>query len=319
MTVQQLDIFQDTNLNGQKKIWATLITNDKYVPGLLTLNYSLKRSKSKYPLVAMYTEQIDTNSLNAIVQRGIPIHRIHELKPIKSPELSNDPRFKDCWSKLYVFKLTEFDRVVELDSDMVVTQNMDELMEVPLKPDTAFAAAPACVCNPFKLAHYPHNWVPSNCLFTDFQQKKASCINPRDPFWEAKGPSAELGLKKCNGGLLLVRPSKVNYEKILETLRNPDKTATYKFPDQELLSDIFEDHWLCLSYVYNSLKSFTTCHSDIWDLKKIKNVHYILTPKPWQVDPEQYKDATGTFSLWWSANEERKRLEKKIGLEDFVL
>lgn len=59
MTVQQLSTFQDTDLSDHKKIWATLITNDKYVPGLLTLDYSLKRSKSKYPLVAMYTEQID--------------------------------------------------------------------------------------------------------------------------------------------------------------------------------------------------------------------------------------------------------------------
>ncbi|KAF6007241.1 hypothetical protein HII13_004552 [Brettanomyces bruxellensis] len=317
MTVQQLSTFQDTDLSDHKKIWATLITNDKYVPGLLTLDYSLKRSKSKYPLVAMYTEQIDPDSLNAIAQRGIPIHRIHKLKPAKSPELSNDPRFNECWSKLYAFKLTQFERVVEMDSDMVVTQNMDELMDIPLSSGTAFAAAPACVCNPFKLAHYPHDWVPSNCSFTEYEKKKISGINPRDPFWEVMGPSAELGLKTCNGGLVVIKPSKTNYQKILETLQNPEKTATYKFTDQELLSDIFEGHWLCLSYVYNSLKSFTSCHPDIWDLKKIKNIHYILTPKPWQVDPDQYDDTTGTFSLWWSANEERKRLEKKLGLKDF--
>ncbi|KAJ5404050.1 glycosyl transferase family protein [Penicillium cosmopolitanum] len=38
------------------KVWTTLITNTAYLSGLLTLDYSLKRAGSKYPLVVLYTD-----------------------------------------------------------------------------------------------------------------------------------------------------------------------------------------------------------------------------------------------------------------------
>jgi len=63
------------------------------------------------------------------------------------------------------FSLIEYDRVVQLDSDMLVLKNMDELMDVSLDPpelegkgDRVFAAAHACVCNPLKRVHYPADW-----------------------------------------------------------------------------------------------------------------------------------------------------------------
>ena len=78
---------------------------------------------------------------------------------------SNDPRFYDCWSKLTPFSLEEYDRVVQLDSDMLALRNMDELMEMELDPPSmggkgnkVFAASHACVCNPLKKPHYPKDW-----------------------------------------------------------------------------------------------------------------------------------------------------------------
>lgn len=44
-----------------------------------------------------------------------------------------------------------------MDSDMIVVDNMDELMTIPLEPGWV-AAAHACTCNPRKLAHYPEDW-----------------------------------------------------------------------------------------------------------------------------------------------------------------
>jgi hypothetical protein len=44
-----------------------------------------------------------------------------------------------------------------MDSDMIVTRNMDELMKLDLPPDW-IAAAHVCACNPKKLAHYPKDW-----------------------------------------------------------------------------------------------------------------------------------------------------------------
>lgn len=147
-------------------MWTTLITNTQYLSGLLTLDYSLKKHGSKYPLIALYTDTFPDEGHKALDIRNIPKKHVKYLLPSVEKDFSSDPRFYDCWSKLTPFSLVEYDRVVQLDSDMLVLQNMDELMDIELDPATsedssgkrAFAASHACVCNPLKKPHYPENW-----------------------------------------------------------------------------------------------------------------------------------------------------------------
>jgi hypothetical protein len=146
-------------------VWTTLITNTAYLTGLLTLDYSLKKHGTQYPLVALYTDTFPPEGHKALDERGIPKKHVKYLLPTTNNDYSNDPRFYDCWSKLTPFSLVEYDRVVQLDSDMLVLRNMDELMEMELDPPSAagkgqkvFAASHACVCNPLKKPHYPTNW-----------------------------------------------------------------------------------------------------------------------------------------------------------------
>lgn len=148
-----------------RAVWTTLITNTNYLSGLLTLDYSLKKNGSKYPLVALYTDTFPDEGHKALDLRGIPKQRIEYMLPTAQKDYSNDPRFYDCWSKLAPFSLTQYDRVVQLDSDMLILQNMDELMDLPLDGpdakgtgDRVFAASHACVCNPLKKPHYPADW-----------------------------------------------------------------------------------------------------------------------------------------------------------------
>lgn len=132
---------------------------------MLTLDYSLKKSGTAYPLIALYTKTFPESGLKALADRGIPAQKIEYILPTKSKDYSNDPRFYDCWSKLTPFSLTEYDRVVQLDSDMLVLKNMDELMELELdspsekgRGNRVFACSHACVCNPLKKSHYPKDW-----------------------------------------------------------------------------------------------------------------------------------------------------------------
>jgi alpha-N-acetylglucosamine transferase len=139
--------------------------------GLLTLDHSLKKFESKYPLVALYTDTFPPSGLAALDARRIPKRHVAYLQPKVSKDYVNDPRFIDCWSKLTAFSLTQYDRVVQLDSDMLVLRNMDELMELELDPPSAagkgkrvFAASHACVCNPLGKPHYPKDWFVTPAL-----------------------------------------------------------------------------------------------------------------------------------------------------------
>lgn len=97
--------------------------------------------------------------------RNIPRHRVPLIRPTCGKTYKADARFNDTWTKLVAFSLVEYERVVLLDSDMVVLRNMDELMDLELDaPDLngdgalVFAAAHACACNPLKKPHYPTEW-----------------------------------------------------------------------------------------------------------------------------------------------------------------
>ncbi|MDB4990627.1 MAG: hypothetical protein JWN04_5805, partial [Myxococcaceae bacterium] len=66
--------------------------------------------------------------------------RIHEVEPIENPNPSSEllfARFANTFTKLRAFALTDFDKLVLLDADTIVLQNIDDLFERP-----AIAAAP---------------------------------------------------------------------------------------------------------------------------------------------------------------------------------
>ncbi|KAK7208084.1 nucleotide-diphospho-sugar transferase [Myxozyma melibiosi] len=286
-------------------VWTTLLTNTKYLPGLLALEYSLRKVGSKYPFLVLYTSTLEPEGHAALEARGIPKREIAYLLPKSHKDYGNDVRFYDCWSKLQPFNLTEFKRVVQLDSDMIVVKNMDELMELELNDtDRIFAASHACTCNPFKKAHYPKDWVPENCSFT--HQHDTPDVA------QTEGAPTNTGLAICNGGLQVVNPSKDSYDKIVAAMASPTMTDNYEFADQSLLSDVFRDSWVPLSYKYNALKTLRDVHKPIWRDEEVKNVHYILTPKPWDLrDPENE-----LFEWWWKINDQRHADEKAANVYD---
>ncbi|PSK36045.1 hypothetical protein B9Z65_5860 [Elsinoe australis] len=299
------------------KVWTSLITNLDYLTGLLTLDYTLKKHGTKYPLVALYTDTFPKEGLDALAARKIPVKKIPYLLPSTPKDYSNDPRFYDCWSKLTPFSLTEYTRVCQLDSDMLVLRNMDELLDsIELDPasmegngNRVFAASHACVCNPLKKPHYPKDWIPANCAFTtqhdtpDLAQKAGA------------GPTA--GLAMPNGGLQVVVPSAAVYDRIVKAL-NTDKTANYEFADQSMLSDLFPGRWVGLPYIYNALKTlrWEGVHDKIWRDEEVKNVHYILSPKPWDEKEGEKGKADPINGWWWREDDERRAKEKEAGIDD---
>ncbi|EEP81508.1 conserved hypothetical protein [Uncinocarpus reesii 1704] len=305
-------------------VWTTLITNADYLSGLLTLDYSLKRVGSKYPLLALYTDTFPAEGHAALDARRIPKRHIPYLLPSAHKDYSNDTRFYDCWSKLTPFSLVDYDRVVQLDSDMLVLRNMDELMDIELDDPAlggtgprVFAASHACVCNPLHKPHYPKDWNSSNCAFTSQHSHPDKA--------QRQGAPPTAGLSIPNGGLQVVNPSMGVYDRILECLRNPRATSNYDFADQSLLADLFPGRWVAIPYTYNALKTlrWKGVHEAIWRDDEIKNIHYILSPKPWDEtwrgdaandEKAASRSVDETHAWWWKITEERYAEERRLGI-----
>ncbi|KAK3996701.1 glycosyltransferase [Cladorrhinum sp. PSN332] len=296
------------------KVWTTLITNTSYLPGLLTLHFSLLKSKSRYPLIALYTDSFPASALTALHARQILTQHINTILPTSSKSYSNDPRFADCWTKLVPFSLTQYARIIQLDSDMLILRNMDELFDIPLNSTTRiFAAGHACVCNPLHKPHYPSSWKPSKCAFTS-QSANSDLAqqNGGDPL--ALSPE----LSYCNGGLQVVQPSLKLWDQIQAYMNA--HASELDFADQSVLSEVFKGRWVALPYVYNALKTmrWDGVHNDIWRDEEVKNVHYILTPKPWEEEEQEDKDESKeeTHKWWKDVDAQRKRNEKERGISD---
>ncbi|WP_226647989.1 glycosyltransferase family 8 protein [Microbulbifer variabilis] len=133
--------------------FVTLVNSPDYVIGAVVLKRSLERVGSVYPLIAMVAaECVDTEHLESsgcLVREISPpdlseafILRhgregLHRCAPFDKGE---KPQFHiplNNFSKLALWRLEEYDKLVFLDADILVLRNIDHLMEYP-----EFCAAP---------------------------------------------------------------------------------------------------------------------------------------------------------------------------------
>lgn len=285
------------------KIWTTLLTRESYIPGVLVMAKSLQNVGSKYPFVVMITSSLEQSAKDTLAKHSIPTYDIENLSPKSLAEKTYgaDHRFKDTWTKLQAFAMVQCKRVVMVDSDMLVRRNMDELFDMDLEKGH-IAACHACCCNPKKISHYPAEWIPENCAYTAFNQDPESAVNAP--------PVTKLGL--LNSGLIVIQPSQEQYDRIVHELDTSSKLDSYLFPDQDFLADVYKNKWTPLPYIYNALKTLRWCHPDIWSDERVKNVHYILSNKPWTLEKptkavtqgsaEEIADAV-TLKWWWDAHD----------------
>ena len=259
--------------------WVTLLTRPSYVPGVRTLLASLQKSGTAYPLVVMVTDGIDDTVRQQLVDDGCQLVDVAPLRPPDdAPDGYANARFAEVWTKLAAWRLTQFDRVVVLDADMLVVRNMDELFSLELA-DGAIAACHACRCNPNRIASYPASWTPDNCGYTH------DSIRPTEDNY-------------LNGGLLVLSPDEAVFDDMVRTLSAVADLSRYPFAEQDFLNEYYRGRWQVLPYIYNALKTLAFQHPSLWDPAAVKNIHYIID-KPWEKTPDPDDRYFELNQLWW--------------------
>ncbi len=266
--------------------WVTLLTQPGYLPGVEALHHSLLKSGSPWPLEVMVTPGIETPTREHLQRLGCRVREVPKIGP--SQALAHryaNARFADVWSKLAVWTMTDYARVAFLDADMLVVKNMDEVFELPLH-EGVIAACHACRCNPNQIESYPLSWQPANCYYSWCEDAAMTAH-----------PPATLD-NYFNAGFLVLTPDQALYDLMLTKIVAMADISTYVFAEQDFLNDVFHDRWLPLHYGYNALKTLELQHPKMWDMQRVKNIHYIID-KPWEKQPEPGDKWYQLHKMWW--------------------
>jgi hypothetical protein len=95
--------------SGPKCAWVVfLLTFPSYLPGILVLAHSLRKHKSKYPLIAAVNPALPSETRTAMEGSGLEVRVVEPLVP-KGEVTIIAERFVDTWTKLAVFDFTEYD------------------------------------------------------------------------------------------------------------------------------------------------------------------------------------------------------------------
>ncbi|KAL9601194.1 MAG: hypothetical protein Q9219_002694 [cf. Caloplaca sp. 3 TL-2023] len=283
-----------------QRAWVTLLTRSSYLPGVITLAYSLSTHKTIYPLIVLTTPSLPSTSLRALELESHhnPLLHIHPISPLLLPPPSPQnldstattttssssssasvaSRFEDTWTKLRAFSLTHLHTAVFLDADITVYRNMDELFSIPLPADDWIAANHACVCNLDHDAWAPASWTRSACAWTPLTHPTA--LATATPVLPSAHPSKDTHAL-LNSGLFIYRPSPALYTSLLEYYNtNTALLRTFQFPDQDFLAHFFRGKWMPLPWMYNALKTMENWHPGMWRDGEVRGLHYIVD-KPW--------------------------------------
>ena len=114
-------------------VYMTSLASDEYMPGVYALYVALKHVKSRHPLVVLCSEGISKKTKCYL--DALNIEHVDLDEKISVSSLINKENGYQHWTrtfdKLIVWKQVQYDKIVLLDSDMLICQNIDELFEAP--------------------------------------------------------------------------------------------------------------------------------------------------------------------------------------------
>lgn len=116
--------------------YVAVLSTDSFLEGVLVLNESLRLCRSRHKLVVVVGSNVSSAVRETLSRANIPQL---QAEPLEIPEyiLSANEKsdYHRHWSyvfdKLHAFSLTQFEKIVYIDSDVLVVRNIDDLFDRP--------------------------------------------------------------------------------------------------------------------------------------------------------------------------------------------
>ncbi|MDB5890091.1 MAG: hypothetical protein JWP47_922 [Polaromonas sp.] len=113
------------------KAYITLLSTLSYLPGVIGLARSLHDAGAAYPLRVALSAGMPSRMEADLRQHGLHSLRLPDIALFPQLPAQKGHHWTHTFDKLHLLGLAEFEKLVYLDSDMMVMGNIDELFDKP--------------------------------------------------------------------------------------------------------------------------------------------------------------------------------------------
>ncbi|CAL5402027.1 unnamed protein product [Camellia sinensis] len=279
--------------------YVTFLAGDgDYVKGVVGLVKGLRKVKSACPLVVAILPDVPEEHRRMLVAQGCIVREIEPVYPPENQTQFAMPYYVINYSKLRIWEFVEYHKMIYLDGDIQVYDNIDHLFDMP---NGYFYAVMDCFCEK-TWSHTP-------------QYKIGYCQQcPNKVQWPA-----ELGPKPAfyfNAGMFVYEPNLSIYDDLLKTLKITPPTP---FAEQDFLNMFFRKIYKPIPPVYNLVLALMWRHPENIELDKVKVVHYCAAgSKPWRYTGKEAnmdrEDIKMLVKKWWNIYNDESLDYKRIDI-----
>lgn len=280
-------LFSQATENSLCAYVAVLYGNNEYFLGALMLGFSLSKTKSRYDKVILVTPDVPDEQI-AVLSKYFKVKKIPYIRIPDDSFSEKNTIFREVFTKLNVFNLIEYKKVLLMDLDMLVLKNMDHLFEM---------STPSAK---FRKSGLTMGQLSPPDFITLVRDKSGT-------FDEVSGG--------INAGLMLLEPNIKEFEDMMKELEQP---LPYKVcePEQDYLSYRYRDKWRHIDCKYNYQFTIPVVVRDYpYEIHEIYNLHYSWYINPWELlfgnrekcifiiehlGAEKYVPNTAFFEMWES-------------------
>ncbi|XP_009131669.1 inositol phosphorylceramide glucuronosyltransferase 1 [Brassica rapa] len=109
-----------------KEAYVTLLYGDEFLLGVRVLGKSIRDTGSDKYMVALVSDGVSDYSKKLLKADGWKVEKISLLA---NPNQVHPTRFWGVYTKLKIFNMTDYKKVVYLDADTIVVKNIDDLFK----------------------------------------------------------------------------------------------------------------------------------------------------------------------------------------------
>lgn len=279
---------QQIDRNVENAFVTLVMKGEDYIVGALTLAKSLHDVESEPDVVCMITHEISDKGkklleteFDKVIRVDYISHKTPQLRSTKQQEIYGS-WISESFTKWNCLKLTEYKKVMFLDSDVIVLKNIDHLFNLQAPAGT--------FDNP-----WAKPWIGSGIE------------NPYPPFMihgqKISNDIIKKGLKNkfvCIGTGILLEPSEISFDKMNQKLKQKSVYGNQKCIsgyDEQLIVDTFSDlesnhrnEWTHIHRKYNMV-TYRPSYSKNIDYSVLHYVGY----NPWVVVRGEWED----MNQWW--------------------